>query len=138
VLQAGLDSLGAVDLRNAIASAFGVDTPATLAFDYPTVAALTGFVVEQTAAAEPAASLHGPADGQEHADAMLSSSPAHALDPDSDGSARRLDPALGAGERLGDPRRLLAEVGALVAAVLGRPVAADQPLMEVRFKPTRH
>jgi acyl carrier protein len=40
-LQAGLDSLGAVDLRNSLSSAFSTDAlPATLAFDYPTVAAL--------------------------------------------------------------------------------------------------
>lgn len=40
-LQAGLDSLGAVDLRNLLSSAFATDElPATLAFDYPTTAAL--------------------------------------------------------------------------------------------------
>ena len=40
-LQAGLDSLGAVDLRNSLSAAFSTDAlPATLAFDYPTVAAL--------------------------------------------------------------------------------------------------
>jgi Phosphopantetheine attachment site len=40
-LQAGLDSLGAVDLRNSLSAAFQTDAlPATLAFDYPTVAAL--------------------------------------------------------------------------------------------------
>ena len=42
--QAGLDSLGAVELRSAISARFAIDAPATLAFDYPTVAALVGFV----------------------------------------------------------------------------------------------
>jgi acyl carrier protein len=36
-MQAGLDSLGAVDLRNAISSACGVELPATAVFDYPTL-----------------------------------------------------------------------------------------------------
>lgn len=38
--QAGLDSLGALELRTAIAERFAVKAPATLAFDYPTIAAL--------------------------------------------------------------------------------------------------
>ena len=42
--QAGLDSLGAVELRNAIAARFGVALPATVAFDFPTASALAGYV----------------------------------------------------------------------------------------------
>ncbi len=34
-------SIGAVDLRNAIAAALGSEPPATVAFDYPTVQALS-------------------------------------------------------------------------------------------------
>ncbi|KAK9829172.1 hypothetical protein WJX72_004291 [[Myrmecia] bisecta] len=44
LMQAGLDSLGAVELRNALATKFSVDVPATVAFDYPTLKALAGFV----------------------------------------------------------------------------------------------
>ena len=43
-VQAGLDSLGAVELRNAISAVFSVDVPATVAFDYPTVAALASHI----------------------------------------------------------------------------------------------
>ena len=40
LMEAGLDSLGAVELRSALSSAFYVELPATLTFDHPTVAAL--------------------------------------------------------------------------------------------------
>ena len=42
--QAGLDSLGAVELKNAIGSKFGIDLPATAAFDYPTASALADYI----------------------------------------------------------------------------------------------
>ena len=46
-LQAGLDSLGAVELRNAISGEFSLSVPATLAFDYPTAAALADFIISE-------------------------------------------------------------------------------------------
>ena len=45
--QVGLDSLGAVELRNAVTAAFGISLPVTVTFDYPTVAALAGFVASR-------------------------------------------------------------------------------------------
>ena len=47
-MEAGLDSLGAVELRNQLATSFtSVELPATLTFDYPTVNALAGFIAQQ-------------------------------------------------------------------------------------------
>lgn len=43
-LQAGLDSLGAVELRNALHHEMGVSLPATFAFDHPTIASMAIFM----------------------------------------------------------------------------------------------
>lgn len=48
--QAGLDSLGAVELRNVLTVRFGVELAATAVFDYPTVMALSRFISRQLAA----------------------------------------------------------------------------------------
>eukprot|EP00854_Cymbomonas_tetramitiformis_P021040 gene21040-25248_t len=44
LMDAGLDSLGAVEFRKTIENDIGVDLPATVAFDYPSVATLAGAV----------------------------------------------------------------------------------------------
>lgn len=46
-MQAGLESLGAVELRNAVTIKFAIDLPITVVFDYPTIASLAGFVSER-------------------------------------------------------------------------------------------
>jgi hypothetical protein len=43
-MEAGLDSLGAVDLRNALATQFSVELPSTVTFNYPTLPALAAFI----------------------------------------------------------------------------------------------
>lgn len=50
LMASGLDSLGAVQLRNAISERFGVELPATAALDYPTGSALATHIAESTGA----------------------------------------------------------------------------------------
>lgn len=104
-MQAGLDSLGAVELRNAVASKFSIWVPATLAFDYPTVAALSGFVLEAMPRVRPDA-------GQSTGGIGL--------------------PLLAeVKENLLSKAEIDARVSSLIAGVLGTSVAAERPLMEV-------
>ena len=60
-MEAGLDSLGAVELRNALASLFAVDLPATVTFDHPTAVALGTFIAglyHAALAADPVTDSH--------------------------------------------------------------------------------
>ncbi len=44
LMAAGLDSLGAVELRNTLENSFGMQLPGTLVFDYPTTNAIHDFI----------------------------------------------------------------------------------------------
>jgi acyl carrier protein len=49
--ELGFDSLTAVELRNRLSAACDKQLPATLAFDYPSISALAGFLLTQVAPA---------------------------------------------------------------------------------------
>jgi hypothetical protein len=109
-----LDSLGAVELRNAVAAKYGISVPATLAFDCPTLAALSEFV----AGALPT----GPAGGTTADDATATA-----------GAQLEADDWEEQQGEEGDTTEIAAKVAGIVMGVLGQAVAADQPLMEVNF-----
>lgn len=48
LMEAGLDSVGAVELRNAVQKAFGIELPATVTFDYPTMDALATYIASRS------------------------------------------------------------------------------------------
>ena len=50
LLDAGLDSLGAVEFRNAVEGRTGVKLPVTAVFDYPTIKAMADFLSSQVGA----------------------------------------------------------------------------------------
>ena len=72
-MEAGLDSLGAVELRNALGAKFGAELPATLAMHFPTAAALAAHLALRLAAPTSAADT-GSLDGGGLADSSACSS----------------------------------------------------------------
>lgn len=52
LMEAGVDSLAAVELSNSVSTHFGLEVPATLTFDYPTISAMAAFLAPQTSHAQ--------------------------------------------------------------------------------------
>lgn len=122
LMEAGLDSLGAVDLRNALGAAFGVDLPATVTFDYPSAAELSKLIARKAMPATapsvpPAAAWASGAGGSRAAmwqQRYMKSSAAA--------------PAAGESE-------IVAAVLTVTGQVLGCEIEVTQPFMEVRLNP---
>lgn len=51
LMAAGLDSLGAVELRNMLEGRLGMQLPSTVVFDYPTISTMSEFIVQKIGAA---------------------------------------------------------------------------------------
>jgi acyl carrier protein len=67
----GLDSLMAVELRNALGAALGTPLSPTLLFDYPTVNALAGFLADKVPAMRKEAVAAEPANEERERDALV-------------------------------------------------------------------
>jgi acyl carrier protein len=44
LVEAGLDSIGAIQLRDSLADVFAIDLPTTVVYDYPTIASIADFI----------------------------------------------------------------------------------------------
>ena len=60
LMEAGINSLGAVELRNALSSQLTLELPATLIFDYPTIGALSVYLAAHATAPGPPAPITSP------------------------------------------------------------------------------
>ena len=103
MVQAGLDSLGALELRNALHQETGISLPATFAFDHPTIASMASFLA---------------------ANDRASSAPFQPQPMESERTEHRAHSSVQAQ----DLRPLLQT---MIKDILGADVDANQPLMEV-------
>lgn len=110
-MESGIDSLGAVQLRNEVTAAFGVELPPTVTFDYPTPTAMAAFIAGQVPSSNGAP--------------VLEVTSAEPTAPD-----QAKQPAATSGPPLQrGAASLLPEVMDIVAGIVGAALGADDPLM---------
>ena len=117
-MEAGLDSLAAVELRNGVSSAFSITLPATLAFDFPTMAAIAQHIADNST---PTSTGDGfdPSEGTfPEEDDLFNVEPVQSsIERDSGGLLRTTTLSL----------------QSIVADIAGQTVAEAQPMAEVRI-----
>jgi acyl carrier protein len=66
LMDAGVDSLSAVEYRTRLSKALGVTLPSTLVFDYPSITAISHYISTNCCTAPQCRDTHadGPSDGQ--------------------------------------------------------------------------
>jgi acyl carrier protein len=129
LMEAGLDSLSAVELRNSLEAKLGVELPTTLVFDYPTMASLAGFLASTV---QPGAVQQVEGDSGSPSDSETTAVPTAPARRGGRGApsrrVKRTVAALSGQER---QDMMLQQVQDAVAAVLGRAdTDPQQPLME--------
>ena len=103
LMESGLDSLSAVELRNNLSGLFGAPLPATITFDYPSISALAGYIAEQAAGAAVPSTADSPRSGAGAASPYW---------------------------RVSSAAEVRAKLNVIVERMLGAAVSASQPLME--------
>jgi NAD(P)-dependent dehydrogenase (short-subunit alcohol dehydrogenase family)/acyl carrier protein len=77
----GLDSLGAIELRNHLSASAGVRLPSTLVFDHPNPAAVSVYLLEQVASGSTDVQVRSADAELERLDAVLAAIAATGIDP---------------------------------------------------------